>query len=170
MYKNNMIAAIALWRTPKGHCTEAKDSVRRREILLPSKRPMTEERESAPNQAPDTDQATHQRPPQASLARRYMGKLLANIATVPVYLIMEAVLPRALGPQVYGNFNFSTSVFTQLTGFLDMGTSTCLFSFLGSSSKKNCLPSFNSRTIRCSFGSAANTVTDLGEVTGTLNR
>ena len=100
MYKNNMITAIALWRTPKGHCAEAEDSVRRREILLPSKRPMTEERESAPNQAPDTDQATHQRPPQASLARRYMGKLLANIATVPVYLIMEAVLPRALGPQV----------------------------------------------------------------------
>jgi len=91
---------------------------------------MTEERESAPNQAPDTDQATHQRPPQASLARRYMGKLLANIATVPVYLIMEAVLPRALGPQVYGNFNFSTSVFTQLTGFLDMGTSTCFYNAL----------------------------------------
>ena len=130
MYKNNMIAAIALWRTPKGHCAEAEDSVRRREILLPSKRPMTEERESAPNQAPDTDQATHQRPPQASLARRYMGKLLANIATVPVYLIMEAVLPRALGPQVYGNFNFSTSVFTQLTGFLDMGTSTCFYNAL----------------------------------------
>ncbi|MFQ8736416.1 MAG: lipopolysaccharide biosynthesis protein [Bilophila wadsworthia] len=97
---------------------------------MPSKRPMTEERESAPNQAPDTDQATHQRPPQASLARRYMGKLLANIATVPVYLIMEAVLPRALGPQVYGNFNFSTSVFTQLTGFLDMGTSTCFYNAL----------------------------------------
>lgn len=130
MYENNMIAAIALWRTPKGHCAEAEDSVRRREILLPSKRPMTEERESAPNQAPDTDQATHQRPPQASLARRYMGKLLANIATVPVYLIMEAVLPRALGPQVYGNFNFSTSVFTQLTGFLDMGTSTCFYNAL----------------------------------------
>ena len=91
---------------------------------------MTEERESAPNQTPGTDQATHQRPQQASLARRYMGKLLANIATVPVYLIMEAVLPRALGPQVYGNFNFSTSVFTQLTGFLDMGTSTCFYNAL----------------------------------------
>ena len=67
---------------------------------------------------------------QPSLARRYMGKLLANIATVPVYLIMEAVLPRALGPQTYGNFNFATSVFTQLTGFLDMGTSTCFYNAL----------------------------------------
>ncbi len=67
---------------------------------------------------------------QPSLARRYMGKLLANIATVPVYLIMEAVLRRALGPQTYGNFNFATSVFTQLTGFLDMGTSTCFYNAL----------------------------------------
>ena len=98
---------------------------------------MTEERESAPNQTPGTDQATHQRPQQASLARRYMGKLLANIATVPVYLIMEAVLPRALGPQVYGNFNFSTSVFTQLTGFLDMGTSTCFYNALSPAPVRN---------------------------------
>lgn len=86
------------------------------------------------NSVPDTprspEQETPQRPPQPSLARRYMGKLLANIATVPVYLIMEAVLPRALGPQAYGNFNFSTSVFTQLTGFLDMGTSTCFYNAL----------------------------------------
>lgn len=70
------------------------------------------------------------RPAQPSLAKRYLGKLVANIATVPVYLIMEAVLPRALGPQVYGNFNFATSVFTQFTGFLDMGTSTCFYNAL----------------------------------------
>lgn len=69
-------------------------------------------------------------PDQPSLARRYIGKLIANIATVPVYLLMEAILPRALGPQVYGNFNFSTSVFTQFTGFLDMGTSTCFYNAL----------------------------------------
>ncbi|MEG2004426.1 MAG: oligosaccharide flippase family protein, partial [Bilophila sp.] len=69
-------------------------------------------------------------PEQPSLARRYMGKLIANIATVPVYLVMEAILPRALGPQVYGNFNFATSVFTQFTGFLDMGTSTCFYNAL----------------------------------------
>ena len=68
--------------------------------------------------------------PQPSLAKRYMGKLVANIATVPVYLVMEAVLPRALGPQVYGNFNFATSVFTQFANFLDMGTSTCFYNAL----------------------------------------
>ena len=59
-----------------------------------------------------------------------MGKLLANLATVPVYLVMEAILPRALGPSVYGNFNFAISVFTQFTTFLDMGTSTCFYNAL----------------------------------------
>lgn len=68
--------------------------------------------------------------PQTSLARRYTGKLLSNLATVPMYLVMEAVLPRALGVQVYGNYNFATSVFTQFTAFLDMGTSTCFYNAL----------------------------------------
>lgn len=64
------------------------------------------------------------------LAHRYLFKLLANIASVPVYLVMEAILPRALGPQTYGNFNFATALFQQFSGFLDMGTSTCLYNSL----------------------------------------
>ncbi len=65
-----------------------------------------------------------------TLARRYAFKLLANLASVPVYLLMEAILPRALGPQMYGNYSFATSVFQQLSGFLDMGTSTCFYNAL----------------------------------------
>lgn len=61
-----------------------------------------------------------------SLARRYAFKLMANLAAVPVYLVMEALLPRALGPATYGNFNFITAQFQQATTFLDMGSSTCL--------------------------------------------
>lgn len=65
-----------------------------------------------------------------TLARRYFFKLASNLVSVPVYLIMEAVLPRALGPRVYGDYNFATSVFQQLSGFLDMGTSTCFYNEL----------------------------------------
>lgn len=65
-----------------------------------------------------------------TLARRYAFKLLANLASVPVYLVMEAILPRALGPQMYGNYSFATNLFQQLTGFLDMGTSTCFYNAL----------------------------------------
>lgn len=66
----------------------------------------------------------------ATLARRYTFKLLANIASVPVYLLMEALLPRALGPGMYGNYSFATSLFQQFSGFLDMGTSTCFYNAL----------------------------------------
>ena len=65
-----------------------------------------------------------------TLARRYSFKLLANMAAVPVYLLMEAILPRALGPAMYGNFSFATNLFQQLSGFLDMGTSTCFYNAL----------------------------------------
>lgn len=68
--------------------------------------------------------------PQQTLAKRYAFKLLANVASVPVYLVMEAVLPRALGPQAYGNYSFATNMFQQLAGFLDMGTSTCFYNAL----------------------------------------
>ena len=65
-----------------------------------------------------------------TLARRYAFKLLANVASVPVYLAMEAILPRALGPRMYGNYSFATNLFQQLSGFLDMGTSTCFYNAL----------------------------------------
>ena len=66
-------------------------------------------------------------PSTPSLARRYICKLLANVASVPVYLAMEAILPRALGPAMYGNYSFATNFFQQLFMFLDMGTSTCFY-------------------------------------------
>ena len=53
-------------------------------------------------------------PSTPSLARRYICKLLANVASVPVYLAMEAILPRALGPAMYGNYSFATNFFQQL--------------------------------------------------------
>ncbi|MDR2488243.1 MAG: oligosaccharide flippase family protein [Desulfovibrio sp.] len=65
-----------------------------------------------------------------SLGRRYLFKLVSNTATIPLFFILEAVLPRALGPAAYGNYNFSTNLFQNFTNFLDMGTSACLFTSL----------------------------------------
>lgn len=77
-----------------------------------------------------------------TLARRYLFKLLANVASVPVYLVMEAILPRALGPQMYGNYSFATNLFQQLSGFLDMGTSTCFYNALSRRRQETALTSF----------------------------
>lgn len=61
-----------------------------------------------------------------SLRKRYLFKLIANAAGIPLYFVLEALMPRALGPAAYGNFSFATNVFQQFSAFLDMGTSTCL--------------------------------------------
>jgi O-antigen/teichoic acid export membrane protein len=51
---------------------------------------------------------------------------LSNVATIPLFLLMEMILPRALGPTGYGNVNFATGFFQNIVNFFDMGTSTCL--------------------------------------------
>jgi O-antigen/teichoic acid export membrane protein len=51
---------------------------------------------------------------------------LSNVATIPLFLLMEMILPRALGPAAYGNVSFATGFFQNIVNFLDMGTSTCL--------------------------------------------
>lgn len=86
-----------------------------------------------------------------SLAKRYAFKLLANCATVPVYLVMEAILPRALGPRAYGEFNFATALFQQCMGFLDMGSSTCLYNALSRRQGELALVSFYGRVILAVF-------------------
>ncbi len=80
-----------------------------------------------------------------TLARRYLFKLLANIASVPVYLAMEAILPRALGPKLYGEYSFATNLFYQLSGFLDMGTSTCMYNALSRRQTEGSLIAFYMR-------------------------
>lgn len=77
-----------------------------------------------------------------TLARRYGFKLLANMASVPVYLLMEAILPRALGPRMYGNYSFATNLFQQFSGFLDMGSSTCFYNALSRRPDETALAAF----------------------------
>ncbi|SHN68514.1 lipopolysaccharide biosynthesis protein [Desulfovibrio litoralis] len=79
---------------------------------------------------------------ESSLAKRYVFKLIANFAAIPIYLVMEALLPRALGPASYGNFNFITAQFLQATTFLDMGSSTCLSISMSKRPYEFGLPSF----------------------------
>lgn len=81
----------------------------------------------------------------ATLAKRYAFKLLANLASVPVYLLMEALLPRALGPAMYGNYSFATNLYQQFSGFLDMGTSTCFYNSLSRNQKAFSLFAFYAR-------------------------
>lgn len=77
-----------------------------------------------------------------SLRKRYFYKLLTNLIGLPVYLVTQAIIPRGLGPQAYGDFNFLTSFFTQVMTFLDMGTSTGFYTKLSQRPNETALVSF----------------------------
>ncbi|MFH2047108.1 MAG: oligosaccharide flippase family protein [Pseudomonadota bacterium] len=62
-----------------------------------------------------------------SLNKRYFFKLSSNFLGLIISVITQLIIPRGLGPKAYGDFNFLTNFFTQVVGFLDMGTSTCFY-------------------------------------------
>lgn len=66
----------------------------------------------------------------ASLKKRFFAKLGTNIVWVLTAFGVESIIPRALGPQAYGNFSFLSNFFTQVVSFLDMGTSICFYTKL----------------------------------------
>jgi O-antigen/teichoic acid export membrane protein len=65
-----------------------------------------------------------------SLKKRYLAKLAANLVGLGINLVTQAIIPRGLGPRAYGNFHFLSNFFTQIVGFLDMGTSVGFYTKL----------------------------------------
>lgn len=58
-----------------------------------------------------------------SLRKRYAAKLSTNFIGMIISGVIQAIIPRGLGPQAYGDFSFLSNFFTRIVGFLDMGTS-----------------------------------------------
>ncbi len=79
-----------------------------------------------------------------SFKKRYAFKLLTQLVGFVIGLITQAVVPRALGPRAYGDFNFLTSFFSQFVGFFDMGTSICFYTKLSAKRDDGALVGFYS--------------------------
>lgn len=77
-----------------------------------------------------------------SLKKRYLFKLLANLIGLPTSLIIQALIPRALGPNLYGDYNFLTNFFSQVVGFFDMGTSTGFYTKISQRPEEKALITF----------------------------
>ena len=77
-----------------------------------------------------------------SLKKRYFYKLFSGFFGFLFNFISQAIIPRGLGPEVYGNYSFLTNFFIQLTGFVDGGTSTCFYTKLSQRPKEQGLVSF----------------------------
>jgi O-antigen/teichoic acid export membrane protein len=78
----------------------------------------------------------------ASLKTRYYYKLLSNLVGMVINLGIQAIVPRGLGPEVYGNFHFLTNFFNQLVGFLGLGTSAAFYTKLSQRQKDHGLITF----------------------------
>lgn len=77
-----------------------------------------------------------------SLKKRYFFKLFSNIIGQFFSVISFAIIPRGLGPKLYGDFNFLTNFFTQFIGFFEMGTSVCFYTKLSQRPNESKLVSF----------------------------
>lgn len=71
----------------------------------------------------------------ASLKRRYVAKLAANLVGLAINMVTQIIIPRGLGPKAFGDFSFLSNFFTQFVGFFDMGTSTGFFTKLSQRQK-----------------------------------
>jgi O-antigen/teichoic acid export membrane protein len=78
----------------------------------------------------------------SSLKKRYAFKLATNFVGMIASLVIQAIIPRGLGPKAYGDFNYLTSFFTQVTGFLDMGTSLGFYTKLSQRQEEKPLVTF----------------------------
>ncbi len=76
------------------------------------------------------EKKTYLKSEETPLRRRYIAKLVSNILVLVSNVIMQSIIPRALGPAAYGNFNFITNFFQQLIGFLNLNTSTTFYTKL----------------------------------------
>ncbi|SON50966.1 lipopolysaccharide biosynthesis protein [Vibrio tapetis] len=72
-----------------------------------------------------------------SLRRRYLVKLGSSITSGLVNAGILVLVPRFLGPAVFGNYTYLTQMFTQIMALIDAGTSTAFFTKLSANKEKN---------------------------------
>jgi O-antigen/teichoic acid export membrane protein len=65
-----------------------------------------------------------------------------NLIGLIINLVTQAIIPRGLGPRAYGDFNFLSNFFSQVMGFLDMGTSIGFYTKLSQRQREFGLVSF----------------------------
>jgi O-antigen/teichoic acid export membrane protein len=65
-----------------------------------------------------------------SIRNHFVAKLGANFIGLGVSVATVALVPRLLGPEGYGRFEFLNNFFVQVRNFADMGTSTCFYTRL----------------------------------------
>ena len=79
---------------------------------------------------------------QDSLKKRYTSKLASNLVKFVLGFVTLGMVPRALGPETYGDFGFLTNFFTRTTKFLKFGIPTAYYTKLSNRSEEKKLIGF----------------------------
>ena len=77
-----------------------------------------------------------------SLKMRYLVKLFANLIGFAISLVTQSIIPRSLGPKLYGNFCYLTNISSQIVGFFDMGTTQGFYTKISQRQKEFGLVAF----------------------------
>lgn len=77
-----------------------------------------------------------------SLKKKYVYKLSTNLAGLGIGIFTQAIIPRGLGPKLYGDYNFLINFFTQIVNFFDMGSSQGFYTKLSQRPNEPKLVSF----------------------------
>ena len=62
-----------------------------------------------------------------SLKKRYIYKLITNLISAVISVLIQVLLPRGLGPKLYGDFSFITNFFQQIINFFDLWITPCFY-------------------------------------------
>ena len=77
-----------------------------------------------------------------SLQKRFIAKLKSNLINFTLGFITVGMVPRALGPELYGDLNFLTVFYQRLFKFITLGTGQAFYTKLSSRLKETKLISF----------------------------
>jgi O-antigen/teichoic acid export membrane protein len=80
--------------------------------------------------------------PVDSLHRRYFYKLATGFVGLGLNVVIQAIIPRGLGPRIYGDFSFLSNFFTRLVAFFDTGTSIAFYVKLSQRPRESSLVTF----------------------------
>lgn len=80
--------------------------------------------------------------PPDSFRKRFSFKLTANVIAGVLGFVQAGLVSRALGPRLYGDFNFLSVFFAQFIAFLEMRTSTFLYTEVAGKGEKSRIAGF----------------------------
>ncbi|MCG8568558.1 MAG: oligosaccharide flippase family protein [Spirochaetes bacterium] len=77
-----------------------------------------------------------------SLKKRYFYKILTNIINLLFNIITASIIPRALGPEIYGYFSYIQNFFSRIIGFFDSGLTSAFYNKITKRQKEYSLITF----------------------------